>query len=113
RILRRKRPGVAARFVIMFAKDTLEDPANRSDRDGFLDEIERISQATGVFDSAHLEELDAFLAEPGPEIVPQPEHLERYQRAAATAIRGSERTPDRVGEILADELGVEATYAFL
>ena len=29
RILRRKRAGVAARFVIMFAKDTLEDPAQR------------------------------------------------------------------------------------
>ena len=29
RILRRKRAGVAARFVIMFAKDTFEDPANR------------------------------------------------------------------------------------
>ena len=54
RILRRKRPGVAARFVIMFAKDTLEDPANRIERDGFLDEIERISEATGVFDGARL-----------------------------------------------------------
>ena len=54
RILRRKRPGVAARFVIMFAKDTLEDPANRIERDGFLDEIERISEATGVFDGAQL-----------------------------------------------------------
>ena len=50
RILRRKRAGVAARFVIMFAKDTLEDPASRIERDGFLDEIERISEATGVFD---------------------------------------------------------------
>ena len=62
RILRRKRPGIAARFVIMFAKDTLEDPANRIERDGFLDEIERISEATGVFDAARIEELDAFLA---------------------------------------------------
>ena len=52
RILRRKQPGVAARFVIMFAKDTVEDPTNRIERDGFLDEIERISEATGVFDSA-------------------------------------------------------------
>ena len=66
RILRRKRPGVAARFVIMFAKDTLEDPTNRIERDGFLDEIERISEATGVFDSATVEALDAFLAAPGP-----------------------------------------------
>ena len=47
RILRRKRSGVAARFVIMFAKDTLEDPSNRFERDGFLDEIERISEADG------------------------------------------------------------------
>ena len=60
RILRRKRPGVAARFVIMFAKDTLEDPAQRIDRDGFLDEIERISEATGVFDGARFEALDAL-----------------------------------------------------
>ena len=58
RILRRKRAGVAARFVIMFAKDTLEDPASRIERDGFLDEIERISDATGVFDVARFAELD-------------------------------------------------------
>ena len=85
RILRRKRPGVAARFVIMFAKDTLEDPTNRIERDGFLDEIERISEATGVFDGAQFEALDTFLAAPGPEVVPEPEHLERYERAAAAA----------------------------
>src|SRR4249920_245906 len=78
RILRRKQPGIAARFVIMFAKDTLEDPANRMERDGFLDEIERISEATGVFDSKNFEALDAFLNAPGPEAVPEPEHLERY-----------------------------------
>jgi hypothetical protein len=96
RILRRKRAGVAARFVIMFAKDTLEDPANRMERDGFLDEIERISEATGIFDSAHFERLDSFLAEPGPTVVAEPEHLETYTRAAAD-----------------DALGVEATYALL
>ena len=67
RILRRKRAGVAARFVIMFAKDTLEDPAHRIERDGFLDEIERISEATGVFDGSRFDELDAFLAAPGPD----------------------------------------------
>ena len=85
RILRRKRAGVAARFLIMFAKDTLEDPANRVERDGFLDEIERISEAAGVFDSAHFDEVDAFLAGPGPEVVPEPEHLESYWSAAAAA----------------------------
>src|SRR6476469_3936045 len=65
RILRRKRPGIAARFVIMFAKDTVEDPTNRVERDGFLDEIERISEATRVFDSAQFEHLEAFLATAG------------------------------------------------
>jgi superfamily II DNA or RNA helicase len=82
RILRRKRAGVAARFVIMFAKDTLEDPASRVERDGFLDEIERISEATGIFDGAHFGELAAFLAAPGPPVVRVPEHLESYARAS-------------------------------
>ncbi|MDZ4825442.1 MAG: DEAD/DEAH box helicase [Actinomycetota bacterium] len=84
RILRRKQAGVSARFVIMFAKDTLEDPASRVERDGFLDEIERISEATGVFDGARFGELDAFLAAPGPATVPDPEHLESYERAGLT-----------------------------
>ena len=76
RILRRKRSGVAARFVIMFAKDTLEDPSNRFERDGFLDEIERISEGSGVFDSTKFEALDVFLAAPGPSVVPEPEYVE-------------------------------------
>jgi RNA polymerase primary sigma factor len=75
RILRRKRAGVAARFVIMFAKDTLEDPSNRFERDGFLEEIERISEAVGVFDSTKFEALDAFLAAPGPSVIPEPEYV--------------------------------------
>jgi superfamily II DNA or RNA helicase len=113
RILRRKQPRVAARFVIMFAKDTLEDPTNRTERDGFLDEIERISEATRVFDSAQLDALDTFLAEPGPEVVPEPEHLDRYRRVAATAVRTRSHTLDRVGEALAADMGLEAAYAFL
>src|SRR4029079_18967096 len=76
RILRRKRKGVAARFVIMFAQDTLEDPSNRFERDGFLDEIERISEATGVFYSTRFEALDVFLEAPGPPVVPEPEYVE-------------------------------------
>jgi len=79
RILRRKRPGIAARFVIMFAQDTLEDPANRIERDGFLDEIERISDASGIFDSAQFDQLDVFLAEPGPGLVPEPERANKTQ----------------------------------
>jgi superfamily II DNA or RNA helicase len=85
RILRRKQAGVAARFVIMFAKDTLEDPTQRVERDGFLDEIERISDATGVFDGGRFDALETFLAAPGPAVVPEPEHLERYEHAVAGA----------------------------
>jgi superfamily II DNA or RNA helicase len=85
RILRRKRAGIAARFVIMFAKDTLEDPANRFERDGFLDEIERISEASGVFDSTDFERLSAFLAAPGPSVVPEPERLDIYTRGTEPA----------------------------
>jgi len=119
RILRRKRPGVAARFVIMFAKDTLEDPALRLERDGFLDEIERISEATGVFDGAQFGDLDAFLAQPGPRVVPEPERLERYERAAASAQAGvggrdgDEATVEAMVEALAADIGVETAYAFL
>src|SRR4029077_17897160 len=113
-ILRRKRPGIAARFVIMFAKDTLEDPANRVERDGFLDEIERISEATGVFDSKNFDELAKFLAAPGPMIVPDPEHLERYERAAAEAGTYLHLAiDDSMVESLATSLGVETTYALL
>jgi superfamily II DNA or RNA helicase len=114
RILRRKRSGVSARFLIMFAKDTLEDPANRIERDGFLDEIERISEATGVFDSAHFDELDTFLAAPGPELVRDPEHLESYERAVVAAGVKPDAPVDReMVDSLVRELGVEATYALL
>jgi len=114
RILRRKGAGVSARFVIMFAKDTLEDPANRVERDGFLDEIERISEATGVFDSMHFEELDVFLAAPGPMVVPEPERLESYERAAAEAGAYLHlRLDDEMVEALAGAVGVETAYALL
>jgi hypothetical protein len=76
RILRRKRSGVAARFVIMFAEDTLEDPRNRFERDGFLDEIERVAEATAVFDSRRFDALDEFLAAPGPAVAREPEFVE-------------------------------------
>ncbi len=114
RILRRKRPGIAARFLIMFASDTLEDPANRFERDGFLDEIERISESTRVFDIADHDLVDAFLAAPGPAVVPEPEHLERYERAAATigAVAGV-AYDEPTADALADELGVESAYAYL
>ena len=114
RILRRKRAGVAARFVIMFAKDTLEDPSNRMERDGFLDEIERISEATGVFDSARFGELDVFLAEPGPETVPEPERLATYEQAAADAgVDPGLEVDDAMVDSLARAMGVEVAYALL
>jgi len=95
RILRRKRSGVAARFVIMFAKDTLEDPSNRFERDGFLDEIQRIAEGTGVFDSGNFDALDVFLAAPGPSVVPEPEYVEHE------------------GAAVDPSLGVEVAYAQL
>ena len=113
RILRRKRPGIAARFVIMFAKDTLEDPASRTERDGFVDEIARISDAIGVFEAAPVEELAAFLAQPGPAEVPEPERLERYVPQLAALAGGSGVEPDATIEALTRDVGVEVTYALL
>jgi superfamily II DNA or RNA helicase len=112
RILRRKRPGGRARFVIMFARDTLEDPAHRIERDGFVEDIERISEATGVFDGERFEELDAFLAQPGPELVPEPERLARYESALAAAVDAS-AADGEVVRALAAEIGVEEAYAYL
>ncbi len=111
RILRRKRPGVGARFVIMFAKDTLEDPSARVERDGFLDEIERISEAAGVFDADRFEELAAFLGEPGPAVVPEPERLAAYHHAVATV--GPWGSPDERVTALTEQLGAETLYAYV
>jgi superfamily II DNA or RNA helicase len=90
RILRRKPSGVAARFVVMFAKDTLEDPRNRVERDGFLDEIERLSEASGIFDSTRFEELEVFLATPGSSVVREPEYVDPEAAAVDPSI-GVER----------------------
>ena len=77
----------------MFAQDTLEDPANRIERDGFLDEIERISDASGVFESAQFGKLASFLAERGREIVPDPECVTNAELDAAFEVLGSQTTP--------------------
>ncbi len=113
RILRRKRPGVAARFVIMFAKDTLEDPIVRTERDGFLDEIERIADATAVFDGTDRTAIDAFLSAPGPMVVPEPERLEAYARAVGPLVAESDGTGDDLAADLAAAVGVEAAYGYL
>ncbi len=43
-----------------------------------------------MFDGARFEALDAFLRQPGPEAVPEPEHLERYEQTVATAVGDAE-----------------------
>lgn len=113
RILRRKQVGVAARFVIMFAQDTLEDPTQRVERDGFLEEIERISDALGVFDPRRIAALDGFLAAPGPAEVPEPERLERYERAVAEVLGADEPISSLRVDALVDALGIEPAYAYL
>ncbi|MFN0027606.1 MAG: DEAD/DEAH box helicase [Acidimicrobiales bacterium] len=87
RILRRKRPGVSARFVIMFARDTIEDPRTRFERDGFLDEIERVAVASGVFDGDQFEDLEAFLVQPGPAVIPEPKRLASLHAAFQISLR--------------------------
>lgn len=72
RILRRKAEGSGARFVIIFARDTAEDPTATEDRDGFLDEIEEISESSAVFHPADFEKLEEFLDYSGPETVIEP-----------------------------------------
>jgi hypothetical protein len=97
---------VAARFVIMFAQDTLEDPASRMERDGFLDEIERIADAVGVFDSRRFDPLEEFLAQPGPPTVPEPARLEHLSEL------GLDGPSDRELDELVNELGVEVVYGW-
>lgn len=85
RILRRKRAGVGARFVILYAKDTMEDPTVRVDRDGFLEEIEAISEATATFDATtELAPLGAFLDAAGPPVVVEPHRLGPFRGATLT-----------------------------
>ncbi len=72
RILRRKEQGSGARFVIIFARDTLEDPMLNEERDGFLEEIERISEDSRVFDEKERDRLVDFLDYAGPDQVVEP-----------------------------------------
>lgn len=112
RILRRKKPGGRARFVIIFARDTLEDPAHRIDRDGFVEEIEGISEATGVFDSERFDLLAEFLDAPGPLDVPEPERLTAYETMLVTARTGP-TAPAEVVRAMADAAGPVEAYAYL
>ncbi len=132
RILRRKRPGVSARFVIMFARDTIEDPRTRFERDGFLDEIERVAVASGVFDGDQFEDLEAFLCQPGPSTVPEPKRLDSLHVAfqiglgqvglgqvglrqvglGAANVNGATEDPTSRVAALVHGLGPECVYAY-
>ncbi len=78
RVLRRKPLGEGACFVIIFASDTMEDPRLVDDRDGFLEEIERIAEASRVFAGTQLGELSGFLRYTGPAVVPEPITVGRF-----------------------------------
>ena len=85
RILRRKQAGNGARFVIIFASGTMEDPAASHDRDGFLDEIEDISDSTRVFRRSEFDRLPDYLDYAGPAIQPEPVRIGRGGRLAGAA----------------------------
>ena len=72
RILRLKQRGVGARFVVLYASDTLEDPT-ASERDGFMEEIEAISESARIFGIGEQDELVSFLNYFGPDepVVPE------------------------------------------
>jgi len=74
RILRRKPEGSGARFVILFATDTLEDPTTE-ERDGFMEEIKDIAESSMIFDTNDYETLTTFLDYSGPKVVPSPKTL--------------------------------------
>ena len=75
RILRRKQAGSGARFVIIFASDTLEDPTAGQDRDGFVEEIQDISESTRIFQRGEFSQLEEFLDYEGPAVVTEPERI--------------------------------------
>jgi superfamily II DNA or RNA helicase len=72
RVLRRKQLGRGARFVIIFSADTMEDPRAAEDRDGFLEEIEEISESTRIFGPGHTDRIAAFLEYDGPPTLVEP-----------------------------------------
>ncbi len=79
RILRRKPLGSGARFVIIFAADTLEDPRFSEDRDGFLEEIEDIAEASRIFRPEEFDQLAEFLNYTGPDVVIEPEFVGGFE----------------------------------
>ena len=78
RILRRKPLGRGARFVIIFSANTLEDPRFSDERDGFLEEIERIAESTRIFEPNEFAELTSFLDYRGPAVLIEPARAGKF-----------------------------------
>ncbi len=74
RILRRKPLGSGARFVILFASDTLEDPRT-DERDGFMEEIQDIAESSWIFGAEDHAELNGFLDYHGSETLTLPQTI--------------------------------------
>ena len=74
RILRRKPLGSGARFAILFASDTLEDPRT-DERDGFMEEIQDVAESSQIFGPDDHERLTSFLDFRGPEVLTSPETI--------------------------------------
>lgn len=133
RVLRRKEQGSGARFVIIFARDTLEDPMINEDRDGFLEEIEMISENSRIFTEADKHLLVDYLDYTGPEKVLEPvqvgplsanddaappvldrtfiESIEAGEPQAWAAL-SSEQSKDKLNELLT-KVDLQVLYAHL
>jgi len=94
RILRRKPLGSGARFVIIFAADTLEDPRFSEDRDGFLEEIEGIAESSKIFRPNEFDQLATFLDYAGPAVLQEPETVGDFVAPELSADEITEWTAD-------------------
>jgi len=117
RVLRRKEAGTGARFVILFAADTLEDPTATEDRDGFLDEIEAISDKIRVFGVADLHRVESFLDWNGPAEVRDPIRVDSTRIMTVESdrwdiIKGDDGDAN-VAQDLERDIGTESMYARL
>ena len=117
RVLRRKPSGVGARFVILFAADTLEDPTTTEDRDGFLDEIESISDKIRIFPFSDLDQVELFLDWSGPAEVRDPIRVDSDRVMGVESDRWdivhSDDGDVNIAEDLERDVGTEAMYARL
>ena len=94
RILRRKPLGSGARFVIIFAADTLEDPRFSEDRDGFLEEIEMIAESSRIFRPSEFDELATFLDYTGPSVLKDPDTVGKFVAPALSPEKITEWTAE-------------------